>query len=367
MHVPFLDLAAQYNQIKPEILKTINDVLESQDFIQGKFAQSFAKNFLEVHGGKYGVGCSNGTSAITVALRALGIGAGDEVISVTNTFFATVEAIAEVGAIPVLVDCNASDYLIDVQAIEEKIGPKTKAIMPVHLYGNACAMTQIMALAQKYNLKVIEDCAQGHLASYNGQAVGTFGDAGTFSFYPGKNLGAYGDAGFIICSSAALQEQVAMQVNHGRVKKYEHDFMAGNFRIDGLQAAVLDVKLKYLKAWTQKRQAWAHRYDDALKKAGFKVIEVNKAANCVYHLYVVEVANRDEVANHLKAKDIGHGIHYPIALHRQPAMKQYGLNPDMFPVAERTVHRILSLPIFPEMSQEQFDYTVEHFLKVARP
>jgi len=366
MQVPFLNLDAQYQQIKDEIQATISEVIESKNFIQGPYAESFEKNFNEVHGCKFSVGCSNGTSAITVALRSLGVGPGDEVITAANTFFATVEAIHEVGAKIVLVDCRPDTYCIDLVKMEEAIGKKTKCLIPVHLYGNLCEMDRVMEVANKYNLSVIEDSAQAHLAKYKNAAVGTFGNIGTFSFYPGKNLGAYGDAGLIVTRDEKLQQNLKMQVNHGRTKKYEHDFLAGNFRMDGLQAAILNVKLKYLSEWTQKRIDLAKKYDAALKNKGFKVIEVQKDGVCVYHLYIVEVSNREEVMNTLKATGISTGIHYPVPMHLQPALAFLGHKLGDFPNAENSCDRILSLPFCPYMVDMQLDYTVEKFLEVAK-
>lgn len=365
MTIPFVDLDAQYQSIKPEILKAIEGILDSKDFIQGKSVEEFQKMFNEVHGTKYTVGCANGTSAITVAFRSLGIGQGDEVITVANSFFATPEAIAEVGAIPVFVDCDPETYSIDVNQIEKKITPKTRAIVPVHLYGNPADMDAIMAIAKKHNLKVVEDCAQSVLATIKGKATGTFGDIGTFSFYPGKNLGAYGDAGAVITQDEALFKNLAMQVNHGRTKKYEHDFLAGNFRMDGIQAAVLSVKMKYLNDWTNKRMAFAKRYDEKLSSK-LKTIKVRPDAKCVYHIYLVELSNRDEVMNHFKEVGIQCGIHYPIPLHQQPALKHLGYKKGDFPVSERCAERILSLPMYAEFTNEMQDFVIAELLKVAK-
>lgn len=366
MKVPFLDLDAQYEAIKPEVQQAISEVLESKKFIQGEYAETFAQDFLKVHGADYGVGCSNGTSAITLALRALNIGPGDEIITVANTFFATVEAIAEVGAKVILVDCEPGNYLINIDQVAEVITDKTKAVIPVHLYGNPVDMERLVELCRPKGIHLIEDSAQAHLATFNGQAVGTFGDAGTFSFYPGKNLGAYGDAGFVTCRDEELTNKVAMHLNHGRTKKYEHDFLAGNYRMDGIQAAILSVKTKYIDQWTNQRIAAGDYYDQKLKAHGFKVIEKDERAKCVHHLYVVETGNREEVMQSLKDVGISTGIHYPIPMNLQPACKDLGYGEGSFPVAERTCERIVSLPIFPEITREQQDYVVEEFLKVAQ-
>lgn len=366
MTIHFVDLDAQYRLIKSEIQDAINGVLESKDFIHGKSVEAFSKRFSKAQGSRFMVGCSNGTSAITVALRALGIGPDDEVISVANSFFATPEAIAEVGAKVVFVDCEADTYSIDVSQIEKYITPKTKCIIPVHLYGNPCDMETVMTIARRNSLHVIEDCAQSHLATWKGKGTGTFGDCGTFSFYPGKNLGAYGDAGAIIVQNEELYKLISMHVNHGRTKKYEHDFCAGNFRMDGIQAAILDVKLKYLKSWTEKRRELASHYESLLRPHGFKTISVKPDAKCVYHIYLVEVSNRDEVMNYFKKLDIHCGVHYPIPLHLQPALKQLKYKKGDFPVAEKAAERILSLPMYAELTKEEVSKVCEELVKVAR-
>ncbi len=366
MAVPFVDLAAQYDKIKPEILKTIEEVLDSRQFIMGEYEQKFSKEFCEIHGSKFGVGCSNGTSAITVALRSLDIGPGDEVITVANSFFATPEAIVEVGATPVFVDCESQGYGIDCVQLEAAVTEHTKAIIPVHLYGNPANMHEVKRIADKYELKIIEDCAQAHLASIDGKAVGTFGEFGTFSFYPGKNLGAYGDAGEVITQDEELLKLATMNINHGRTKKYEHDFCAGNFRMDGIQAAILSVKTKYISQWTDQRIAAAKKYDECIKTKGFKTIDVSEGSKCAYHLYPVEVSNRDEVMKVLKEKGIGCGIHYPIPLHLQPALDGLGYKKGDFPVSESSAERMVSLPIFPEITDAQINEVVEVFLGIAK-
>ena len=366
MTIHFVDLDAQYQSIKEDIRQAIDGILESKDFIHGKSVEKFSKNFAQAQGSKYSVGASNGTSAITVALRALGVQPGDEVITVANSFFATPEAIAEVYAKPVFVDCEADTYSIDVKQIEAKITSKTKAIIPVHLYGNPADMEALMKVAKKHNIPVIEDCAQAHLATWNGKGAGTFGDCGTFSFYPGKNLGAYGDAGAITVQDDKLHQLVAMHVNHGRTKKYEHDFCAGNFRMDGIQAAVLDVKLKHLNDWTEMRRELAAHYESILKPQGFKTITVRKEAKCVYHIYLVEVSNRDEVMEHFKKMDIQCGVHYPIPLHMQPALKHLEHKMGDFPVTEKASERILSLPMYAELTKSEVEKVCQELIKVAK-
>ena len=366
MPVPFVDLEAQYKQIKPEVLRAVEEVIDSRKFVMGDYEREFSKGFSEIQGSKFAVGCSNGTSAITVALRALGIKAGDEVITPVNSFFATPEAIVEVGATPVFVDCEPSGYSIDLNELEAAINEKTKCIIPVHLYGNPSDMISIKAIADKYNLKIIEDCAQAHLASIDGKGVGSFGEFGTFSFYPGKNLGAYGDAGEVTSQDEQLDKLATMHINHGRTKKYEHDFCAGNFRMDGIQAAILNVKLKYISEWTDNRIKAAACYDAVLKEKGFKTLEVKAGNKCVYHLYPVEVSNRDEVMEHLKQVGIGCGIHYPIPLHLQPALSYLGHKSGDFPITESASLRMISLPIFPEITEEQINLVISEFLKVAK-
>ncbi len=366
MTIHFVDLDAQYQAIKSEVRSAIDGILETKDFIHGKSVEKFSKNFSTAQGSKFTVGCANGTSAITVALRALNVGPGDEVITVANSFFATPEAIAEVGAKVVFVDCEADTYSIDVSQIEKKITFKTKAIIPVHLYGNPVDMDALMKVAHKHKLHVVEDCAQAHLATWNGKGAGTFGDMGTFSFYPGKNLGAYGDAGAITVQDEKLHQLTAMHVNHGRTKKYEHDFCAGNFRMDGIQAAVLDVKLKYINKWTESRRDLAQTYESILKPRNVKTITVKPNAKCVYHIYLVEVSNRDEVMEHFKKLDIGCGVHYPIPLHLQPALKHLEYKKGDFPVTEKAAERILSLPMYAELTNEEVRKVCEELLKVAK-
>jgi dTDP-4-amino-4,6-dideoxygalactose transaminase len=366
MRVPFLDLDAQYRSIRDHIHKAISEVLDSKSFIQGPFAHAFEKNFCLVHGGSFAVACSNGTCALVAALRAIGLQSGDEVITVPHTFFATVEAIHEAGGIIRFVDVRPDTYVMDVDALAAAVTARTRVVIPVHLYGNTVEMDKLMALAARRGLQVVEDCAQAHLATYHSIPVGTFGVAATFSFFPGKNLGAYGDAGLILASSDALRSRIAMLVNHGRTGKYEHEFLASNYRIDGLQAAILDAKLPFLREWTRKRQELAAVYDRALKPRSFKVIEILPKGSCVYHLYVVEVSNREETVRHLKARAIDTGIHYPIPLHLQPALRHLGHTEGDFPVTERASKRVLSLPLFPELTEEQQRYVIEEFLAVAK-
>lgn len=353
--VPFVNLEAQYQKIKSEILVKIEEVLDSRAFIQGKYVQQFEQEFVALHQAQFGVGCSNGTSAISVALEALGIGKGDEVITVVNTFFATAEAICNTGAKPVFVDMDPITHTIAVEQIESQITPRTKAIIPVHLYGNPCDMDSIMKISNQHNLFVIEDCAQAHLATYRGKFAGSFGDMATYSFYPGKNLGAYGDAGIVLTKTEEHEKLLRKLVNHGRLSKYEHDMIGYNHRMDGLQGAVLSVKLKYLEKWTANRRNAAQRYDQLLSKIGVQRVQPTEGSEPVYHLYVVEVENRKEVVSHLKSSEIGSGIHYPIPLHLQPALSSLGYQKGDFPIAEKAAERILSLPMCGELSEEEVE------------
>ena len=326
--------------------------------VQNRFCRQLVENFLSLHGGSFGVGCSNGTSALILALRALNIGSGDEVITVNNTFFATVEAITAVGAKPVLVDCRPDTYGIDSHLADKAVTSKTKAIIPVHLYGNPCDMDTLCELAHAHHLHILEDCAQAHLATWKGQAVGTFGSAGTFSFYPGKNLGAYGDAGFVMTRNQELLNVVSMHLNHGRMSKYEHQFMAENYRMDDIQAAILTVKCRYLRQWTDRRITIAKQYDDILKPKGYKVIKVKQESQCVYHLYTIETDCREELTQKFNTNDIGYGIHYPVPMNRQPACQNLGYKRGDFPVSEYIADRIFSLPIYPEMTDKSMQKIV---------
>jgi dTDP-4-amino-4,6-dideoxygalactose transaminase len=321
--------------------------------------------YLNAFGARHGAACDNGTAAIELALKALGIGPGDEVVTVAHTFFATVEAILNVGATPVFAEIDPNSYTLNPATIA--ITPKTRALLPVHLYGAVADMSAIMALAQTHRLKVIEDTAQAHLATHHSEVAGTIGDAGTFSFYPGKNLGAYGDAGFVITKNADIAAQITKLADHGRASKYGHDIIGGNVRMDELQAAVLSVKLPHLPRWTARRQAVAKFYDSRLKPAGFKVIEPLPGTTCVYHLYVVEVADRDAAVEKLKAAGIGVGVHYPIPLHRQPALAEHPASRISLPKTERAAARVLSLPICADITDAEADTVVETVLRIARP
>ena len=361
MNIPFVDLKAQYDSIKSEIDQAISDVISGTAFIGGPFVKSFESKFAEFCGVKNCVGVGNGTDALFIALKALGIGQGDEVITVANSFIATSEAITMTGAKVVFVDINSWTYNIDVNKIEKKITQNTRAIIPVHLYGQPADMDPILAIAQKYGLYVIEDAAQAHGAEYKGIKVGSIGDMACFSFYPGKNLGAYGDGGAIVTNDDELALKARMLANHGRVEKYNHEVEGFNSRLDGLQAAILNAKLKYLEEWTEKRRKNAYLYNECLKDSGVITPVEIEDVKAVYHLYVVRVGDgkRQELQDYLKANGISTGIHYPIALPNLKAYSYLNHKEDDFPEATKASKEILSLPMFPELGQKQIEYVAE--------
>ncbi len=359
--IPFVDLKAQYDSIKDEMDEAIQRVLNTTSFIMGEELIKFEKEFALFCNAKYAIGVANGSDALILALRACGIGEDDEVITVPHTFIATTEAITHVGGKVVFVDIDPKTYIIDVSKIEEKINEKTKAIIPVHLYGQPADMDPIIELAKKYNLKAIEDAAQAHGAEYKGKKVGSIGDVACFSFYPGKNLGAYGDAGMITTNSEEIAKKVKLLRNHGRItKKYEHEIEGYSSRLDNLQAAILRVKLKYLNNWNDSRRNNAKKYNELLNNtAGIITPYEADYAKHVYHLYVIRTEERDKLREELKSKGIATGIHYPIPLHLQPAYNYLGHKKGNFPITEKASQEILSLPMFAELTEEQIEEIVE--------
>jgi dTDP-4-amino-4,6-dideoxygalactose transaminase len=362
MKVPFADLKAQYASIKGEMDAAIHAVLDGTEFIGGSALRGFESAFAAAHRSKHCIGVANGTDAIVVILKALGVGPGDVVATAANSFIASSEAITLAGARVLFVDCNA-DYVMDPAALanaldaSKKDGKTVRAVIPVHLYGRACDMTAIGAIARDHGCHLVEDAAQAHLGEHAGRSVGTFGAAASFSFYPGKNLGAYGDAGAIVTSDDALAERMRMYANHGRKAKYDHEFEGTNSRLDNLQAAVLGVKLPHLRAWTEKRIAAADRYRERL--AGVPGVELPKAAKGfehVYHLFVVRVSDRERVRERLKEQGIDTGVHYPEALPNLPAYAHLGHRREDFPNASAFESKILSLPMFPEITEAQIDH-----------
>ena len=358
MNIPFVDLKKQYDSIKKEIDLAISRVIENTAFIGGSFLKSFEEAFAAFCGVKECVGVGNGTDALFITLRALGIGSGDEVITAANSFIATSEAISMTGAKVVFVDINPKTYNIDVDKIEEKVTERTKVIIPVHLFGQPADMDLILDIAGKHNLKIIEDAAQAHGAVYKGRRIGSIGDAACFSLYPGKNLGAYGDGGAIVTNDDSLAEKVRMIANHGRMEKYNHKLEGVNSRLDGIQAAILDVKLRHLPDWNQRRRQNANFFNSCLKGSSLVTPVETPDVEAVYHLYVVRVpgGKRKGLQDYLKSQGIATGIHYPIAL---PNLMAYGyLNHKEadFVEASKASHEILSLPMFPELEESQIAF-----------
>ncbi len=356
MQVPFLDLKKQYEAVKQEIDEAIAKVITAASFVGGEYVKKFEEEFAGFCEARYCIGVGNGTDALFIALKALGVGKGDEVITAANSFIATSEAITMTGARVVFVDCDPRTYNIDVKKIPSAITPQTKAIIPVHLYGQPADMVTLQKIAREYNLLLIEDAAQAHGAEINGRKVGSFGIVACFSFYPGKNLGAYGDAGAIVTNDEQLAIKCSMMSNHGRVKKYDHEFEGVNSRLDGLQAAILSVKLRHLEEWTAKRRKAADIYKEFLH--GSKVIVPVEADGVkhVYHLYVVRVPRRDSIQAALRERGVETGIHYPIALPNLKAYNYLGYGSEDFPTATQYSKEILSLPIYPELNRAHIEY-----------
>ncbi|MFM7363018.1 MAG: DegT/DnrJ/EryC1/StrS family aminotransferase [Cuspidothrix sp.] len=352
MSIPLVDLKAQYLTIKSEIDAAISDVINNTSFIGGKYVKQFEEQFAAYIGTKYCVGCANGTDAIEILLKALGISSGDEVIVPAHTWISTAEAVTTIGGKPIFVDTHPDFYTIDVSKIEAKITPKTKAIIPVHLYGLPVEMDEIMRIAKQYNLKVIEDCAQAHGAMYKGQKIGTFGDGAAFSFFPGKNLGAYGDAGGMVTNNEEIAVLARKIANHGRLGKYDHEMEGRNSRLDSLHAAILTVKLNYLEQWTEARRHNANLYNKHLSNSNLKLPIAPDYSRHVYHLYVVQVENRDKVQENLHQEGIATGIHYPLALPMLTAYSYLGHQPQDFPVSVGYTPKILSLPMYPELTED---------------
>ena len=355
MQIKMVDLHRQYLTIKPEIDEAIQSVLTATDFIMGSAVREFEADLATYLGVKHAVGCASGTDALQVAMMALGIGLGDEVITSPFTFVATAETIALLGATPVYVDIDAKTYNLDVQQIAARTTAKTRAIIPVHLYGQPADLTPLLTLAGERGLKVIEDAAQAIGASYHGRSVGTLGDIGCFSFFPSKNLGAYGDGGAMVTNDAALAERCRMVTVHGSRKRYHHEILGVNSRLDTLQAAVLKVKLRHLETWTEARIRIAHRYNEGLK--GLDLVTPYRAPDVrhVYNQYSIRTPRRDALAEFLKGQGVGHAIHYPLPLNLQPAFRHYVPDGTSFPVAEAVSQEIICLPIFPEMQDSEID------------
>jgi dTDP-4-amino-4,6-dideoxygalactose transaminase len=351
--IPFVDLKAQYRSIKTEVTAAIAGVLESCEFTLGSEVAAFEKEFAAYCRAEHGVGVNSGTSALHLALLAAGVGRGDEVITVPFTFLATVSAIDYTGARPVFVDVDPRTLTMDPSALEAAITPRTRAVIPVHLYGRPADMDPIVAIARRHGLVVIEDAAQAHGADYKGRRVGTLGDMACFSFYPGKNLGAYGEGGLVVTDNPEYTRTLRMLRDWGAEKKYEHVLKGYNYRMEGIQGAVLRVKLRHLDAWTEARRAAAARYDELLVDSGVETPPPASDARHVYHIYAVRTASRQAWQDTLQQQGIHTGVHYPVPVHLQPAFADLGYRAGQFPASERAAKEVLSLPMFPELSAEQ--------------
>ncbi len=363
--IQLVDLKAQYSSIRNDIDKAVLDCISETSFIRGKVVGEFENNFAHYLGSKFCISCGNGTDALEIILKSIGIGSGDEVLVPALTWIATAEAVNNTGAEPVFVDVNSVDYTIDTTRIEEKITKKTRAIIPVHLYGSPAGMEEIMQISQKHKLHVIEDCAQAHGAEYNGKKVGTFGIASAFSFFPSKNLGAFGDAGGIVTNDQKISEYARMLTNHGQLKtRHAHSIIGRNSRMDTIQAAVLNVKLPYLDEWNKKRIAAAGYYKEKLSKSESLIMPFQSSVKKhVYHLFVIQMNKRDEMINSLDSEGISSSIHYPVPLPFVDAYKYKLHSESEFPVAVKLANRVLSLPIYPEISKTQLDRICEQIKK----
>lgn len=360
MNIPFLDLKAAYLELQPEIDEAVQRVMHSGYYILGPEVEAFEDEFAAYCGAKYCIGVANGLDALTLSLTALGIGRGDEVIVPSNTYIATWLAVSQCGATPIPVEPSLSTYNIDPSKIEAAITPKTKAILPVHLYGQPADLAPILALAKQYNLKVVEDAAQAHGATYQGQRIGGHGDAVTWSFYPGKNLGALGDGGAITTNDEQLAQRLRTLRNYGSSVKYVNDEKGFNSRLDPLQAAILRVKLKYLDQWNQRRQMIAQRYQTELSTTDLVLPQIMPQAKSAWHLFVVRTPERQALQDRLSTAGVGHLIHYPIPPHQQKAYQQEAAQMGMsLPLAEQLATEVLSLPIGPHLSQDDVGYIIQ--------
>jgi len=353
MNIPLIDLKAQYQPLKDEILDGIARSLDSMYLFLGENVQSLERDFAQFCHAKHGIGISDGTAALHIILRALEIGPGDEVITVSHTFIATAEAILLAGATPVFVDIEPDTYLMDVTQLEACITPRTRAIMPVHLYGQIVDMDPLLEIARQNGLHVIEDACQAHGAEYNGGRAGSLGDAAGFSFYFSKNLGAYGEGGFITTNDDEIARRVRMIRDHGSARKYYHDLMGFNARLDEIQAVVLRAKLPHLEEWTEKRRMHAAQYSELLQELPITMPIENAENRHVYHLCVIRTPQRDELLDWLKENGIGVGIHYPVPVHLQKSMSHLGYSFGSLPKTEQVVNEIISLPMYAELTDQQ--------------
>jgi dTDP-4-amino-4,6-dideoxygalactose transaminase len=362
MKIPLVDLKTNYLSIKNEIDSAIQDVINNTSFIMGKQLKTFEENFAKFCAAKHMVGCASGTAAVHLALLCADLKKGDEVITVPNTFIATTECITYVGGKIKFVDVKPDTSLINIETLEKNILPSTKAIIVVHLYGQMPDMRRIREIADTHGLFLIEDAAQAHAAEWNGHMPGYYGDVAAYSFFPAKNLGCFGDGGGVVTNNDELGERLRLLVNHGRTTKYEHKMEGYNYRLDTLQAAILNAKLPHLKRWTDLRRMHARFYDANLPTEVTIPVEA-KGAKHVYYMYEIRVPRRDDLTRYLKEQGIDCGVHYPIPLHLQPAYKNLGFTTGSYPVAEHLANEILSIPIYPELTDEQRSYIVDHIKK----
>jgi dTDP-4-amino-4,6-dideoxygalactose transaminase len=360
MNVPFVDLKAQYNSIKEDIDSAIANVITETAFIGGKYVDEFEQSFAELYGVKHCISVANGTDSLYIIMKMLGIGSGDEVITAANSWISSSETITQTGATPVFADIHPDYYSVNEELLEAKITSRTKAILPVHLHGQMCDMDAILAIASKHNIPVIEDCAQSHFSMYNGKRAGTMGIAGSFSFYPGKNLGAYGDAGCIITNDSKLAEKCKMFARHGALKKHQHIIEGINSRLDGMQAAILSAKLKSILQWTKQRQENAAYYNKILSDINeITTPLVRSGTSHTFHLYVIRAKDRDQLAAFLKDRGIETAVHYPMALPYLEAYRHQQATAADYPIAYQYQNEILSLPMYPELSQPMMDYVAQ--------
>lgn len=357
--VPFLDLHTQYETIRDEIAAAIQQVLDSSEFVGGPFVERFEEEFAGFCGCRYAAGVSSGTSALWLTFLSLGIGPGDEVITVPNTFIATAEAISMCGARPVFVDVEEQSYTMNPALLEGAVTPRTKAVIPVHLFGQPADMDPIMEFSARHKLHVIEDACQAHGAQYRGRPAGSIGIAGCFSFYPGKNLGAYGEAGAVVTNDPELAKKIRTLRDHGQVRKYHHTMIGWNGRMDGIQGAILSVKQKYLSRWNEARRKNAALYDRLLAKtANISLPREMDYARHVYHIYAIRANNRDALQDFLAERGINCLIHYPLPIHLQDAYRSFGFEGGNFPISENCAGEFLSLPMYPELAGSQIEHVV---------
>ena len=361
--VPFVDLKAQYNSLAKELDRALLETARSSAFILGPEVKKFEEEFARYCQADHAIGVDSGTSALELILLSLGIGPGDEVITPANTFIATVLAISSTGAKPVLVDADPNSYNIDVSRIEDAVTEQSKAIMPVHLYGQPADMDEISEIAQKHNLYVIEDACQAHGARYKGKRTGSLGHAAAFSFYESKNLGAYGDGGMVVTNDEQIADSLKMLRNYGQSQKYHHDTIGFNRRLDSLQASILRVKLQYLDEWNEARRGHAREYNRLFQNSRVKTPKTMGNTESVWHLYVIQTNQRDALREYLSSRGIQTGIHYPIPIHKQAAYRHLGYHKGDFPVTEENTGQILSLPMYAELNSDQVKHVVDSTLE----